>query len=232
MQQLLGLWHRRVTVCGVCYRVWDIGVRGWGQPLQSKAQASAASKRVCFYSSAFHASKCLHPHVLCEGSSNNCRLPNPMLGTYQTWSNLVLSPCEDVTVMLHRVAACLHAYKRLLGYIGSLNDRSCGIDCSFSLLVSLLSCLVCPVRSGGAGCRGAKIRVVPCSAVPDDAYVVDASYMGAPTVSIEKLDSSQAEAAAHAVLKVWPRLVIGVVPSLVLSGAAGQSQHWLWYIIC
>lgn len=44
--------------------------------------------------------------------------------------------------------------------------------------------------------------MVPCSAVPDDAYVVDASYMGAPTVSIEKLDSSQAEAAAHAVLKV------------------------------
>lgn len=62
-------------------------------------------------------------------------------------------------------------------------------------------------RNGCAGCRGAKIRVIPCSAVPDDAYVVDASYMGAPTVSIEKLDSSQAEAAAHAVLKVWSRLV-------------------------
>ena len=46
------------------------------------------------------------------------------------------------------------------------------------------------------------MRVIPCSAVPDDACAVDASYMGAPTVSIEKLDSSQAEAAAHAVLKV------------------------------
>ena len=46
--------------------------------------------------------------------------------------------------------------------------------------------------------------MIPCSSVPDDAYVVDASYMGAPTVSIEKLDSSQAEAAAHAVLKVLP----------------------------
>ena len=57
-------------------------------------------------------------------------------------------------------------------------------------------------------CRGAEIRVIPCSAVPDDAYVVDASYMGAPTVSIEKLDSSQAEAAAHAVLKVLILLFI------------------------
>ena len=44
--------------------------------------------------------------------------------------------------------------------------------------------------------------MIPCSAVPEDAYAVDASYMGAPTVSIEKLDSSQAEAAAAAVLKV------------------------------
>ena len=59
-----------------------------------------------------------------------------------------------------------------------------------------------------AACRGAKIRVMPCSAVPDNAHVVDASYMGAPTVNIEKLDSSQAEAAAHAVLQVWPRLVL------------------------
>ena len=46
------------------------------------------------------------------------------------------------------------------------------------------------------------MKVIPCSAVPADACVVDASYMGAPTVSIEKLDSSQAQAAAHAVLKV------------------------------
>lgn len=50
-------------------------------------------------------------------------------------------------------------------------------------------------------CRGKKVRVVPCAAVPEAACVVDASYMGAPTVSIEKLDSSQAEAAAAAVLK-------------------------------
>ena len=57
-------------------------------------------------------------------------------------------------------------------------------------------------------CRGAQVSVIPCWAVPDNAYVVDASYMGAPTVSIEKLDSSQAEAAAHAVLKVLPFLFI------------------------
>ena len=57
-------------------------------------------------------------------------------------------------------------------------------------------------------CRGAEIRVIPCWAVPDDGHVVDASYMGAPTVSIEKLDSSQAEAAARAVLKVLLLLFI------------------------
>ena len=63
-----------------------------------------------------------------------------------------------------------------------------------------------------AGCRGAKVRVTPCSAVPDDAFVVDASYMGAPTVSIEKLDSSQAEAAVHAVLQVSLMLLPGTLP--------------------
>ena len=51
-------------------------------------------------------------------------------------------------------------------------------------------------------CRGKTVRVISCLAVPEDAYAVDASYMGAPTVSVEKLDSSQAEAAATAVLKV------------------------------
>ena len=53
----------------------------------------------------------------------------------------------------------------------------------------------------GSFYRGREVRVIPCSSVPDGAYVVDASYMGAPTVSIEKLDSNQAEAAAAAVLK-------------------------------
>ena len=46
------------------------------------------------------------------------------------------------------------------------------------------------------------MSVIPFADVPDDAYMVDASYMGASTISIKELDSSQAEAAAHAVLKV------------------------------
>ncbi|KAL3151690.1 hypothetical protein ABBQ38_012674 [Trebouxia sp. C0009 RCD-2024] len=66
--------------------------------------------------------------------------------------------------------------------------------------------------------EGAKIRVVPCSAVPDDAYVVDASYMGAPTVSIEKLDSSQAEAAAHAVLKAVGKEAFAIVAGEIGGG--------------
>ena len=51
-------------------------------------------------------------------------------------------------------------------------------------------------------CSGRSIEVIPCCAEPADEYAVDASYMGAPTVSIEKLDSNQAQAAAKAVLKV------------------------------
>lgn len=56
--------------------------------------------------------------------------------------------------------------------------------------------------TGNACCSGRSVQVIPCWAVPADEYAVDASYMGAPTVSIEKLDSNQAQAAAKAVLKV------------------------------
>lgn len=48
---------------------------------------------------------------------------------------------------------------------------------------------------------GNRLRVIQPSAVPDDGLVVFASYMGAPTVSIEKLDSGQALVAAQAVLR-------------------------------
>ncbi len=59
-------------------------------------------------------------------------------------------------------------------------------------------------------CRGCKIKVIPCSAVSQDAYMVDASYMGVPTVGIEKLESSQVRAAADAVLQVHVFLVTSV----------------------
>ena len=72
--------------------------------------------------------------------------------------------------------------------------------------------------------------MIPCSAVPNDAYVVDASYMGAPTVSIEKLDSSQAEAAAHAVLKVLLLLVISCPFGECKAGT--QKLEWLRQIYC
>ncbi len=52
--------------------------------------------------------------------------------------------------------------------------------------------------------------MIPCSAVSQDAYMVDASYMGVPTVGIEKLESSQVRAAADAVLQVHVFLVTSV----------------------
>ena len=42
------------------------------------------------------------------------------------------------------------------------------------------------------------MRVVAPAAVPDWQLVVDAGYMGAPTVGLEKLDSDQADAAVEA----------------------------------
>lgn len=77
--------------------------------------------------------------------------------------------------------------------VGSCPCRLSGCD-----LVSLKA----SATVGPVACRGCSVKVIPCAAVPADACVVDASYMGAPTVSIEKLDTSQAQAAAHAVLKV------------------------------
>ena len=62
-----------------------------------------------------------------------------------------------------------------------------------------------------------KPHVIPVEAVPDDAYVVEASYMGAPTVGIEKLDSNQAQAAALAVLQVHS----SKCPCAVLSNEPG-----------
>lgn len=47
------------------------------------------------------------------------------------------------------------------------------------------------------------MRVVHLAAVPDRQLVVDAGYMGAPTVGLEKLDSDQAEAAVQAVLAAY-----------------------------
>lgn len=47
------------------------------------------------------------------------------------------------------------------------------------------------------------MRVVGLAALPDAALVVDAGYMGAPTVGLEKLDSDQAQAAAQAVLQAY-----------------------------
>ena len=44
------------------------------------------------------------------------------------------------------------------------------------------------------------MRVVAPAAVPDGQLVVDAGYMGAPTVGLEKRDSDQADAAVQAVL--------------------------------
>ncbi len=48
-------------------------------------------------------------------------------------------------------------------------------------------------------CRGTQIRVVSPVAVPDDAIVCEGSGMGAPTVSIERLDSHEAQTALLAV---------------------------------
>ena len=44
-------------------------------------------------------------------------------------------------------------------------------------------------------CRGGVIRVVGVDAVPDEALVVEAGGMGAPTVGVEKLDAFECEAA-------------------------------------
>ena len=50
--------------------------------------------------------------------------------------------------------------------------------------------------------------------LPAEGLVVDASFMGAPTVSLEKLDSGQARAAADAVLRTY-RSMHGAAPPLV-----------------
>lgn len=47
------------------------------------------------------------------------------------------------------------------------------------------------------------MRVISPAAVPDERLVVDAGYMGAPTVGNEKLDADQAEAAVQAVLEAY-----------------------------
>jgi DUF917 family protein len=65
------------------------------------------------------------------------------------------------------------------------------------------------------------MRVVAPAAVPDDALVADAGYMGAPTVGLEKLDSNQAEAAVHAVLEAYR----GTVPALDADTAAAGGQR-------
>lgn len=50
-------------------------------------------------------------------------------------------------------------------------------------------------------CRGAVIRVVPPSAVPDEGLVAEGGGMGAPTVSLEKLKSYECEQAGLAAVK-------------------------------
>jgi DUF917 family protein len=54
------------------------------------------------------------------------------------------------------------------------------------------------LRRAGAGC----MRVVHPASLPARGLFLDASFMGAPTVGIEKLDSDAAETAAAAVLEV------------------------------
>ena len=54
-----------------------------------------------------------------------------------------------------------------------------------------------PRRSGPGS-----IRVVSPASLPPEGLVVDAGFMGAPTVGLEKLDSHQAEAAAMG--ERWP----------------------------
>ena len=74
-------------------------------------------------------------------------------------------------------------------------------------------------RRGGAG----SMRVVAPAAVPDGQPVVDAGYMGAPTVGLEKLDSDQAEAAVQAVLGAHRSAAAAEAGGSAGSGSGGEA---------
>lgn len=68
------------------------------------------------------------------------------------------------------------------------------------------------------------MRVVTPAAVPAEQLVVEAGYMGAPTVGIEKLDSSQAEAAVHAVLQAYRSITTSLPSADDSAGSGGQDS--------
>ena len=169
----------------IACRLWYFGDRWRWQPLPSQAQAATAPQRVSSSTSVvlalqvdidFELDRCEHTCAVCRSSfwTQECSM--------HTSGKIVLPEIHDS----RSVGLCIASVRAPHGYSVVLEQSDICMSCQVVLLV----------------CRGSIIRVIPCSAVPDDAYVVDASYMGAPTVSIEKLDSSQAEAAARAVLKV------------------------------
>ncbi|KAL3159203.1 hypothetical protein ABBQ32_011184 [Trebouxia sp. C0010 RCD-2024] len=169
-----------------------------------------------------------HPFATHQPTPSDPHHPNPSQDCLTAVSTSAASPAHTASAISSSEADLAPLSPRELSQSGgSMGATTAGWVITKTHVEALaIGCGILGSGGGGSPYRaklkrlkeGAKIRVIPCSAVPDDAYVVDASYMGAPTVSIEKLDSSQAEAAAHAVLKAVGKEAFAIVAGEIGGG--------------